>query len=197
MFISSRKVPFIIMLLTFPRIPQLFLVRVLSTDAVDQVPHSRASFRSNTHSTQTDVTQNHSTLPPTSTPQVQGWGPLQPDVPEYPNQLWKVQYTDNPGVGSYRISNVQSGTYLEIQGGNATDGTPVTCSAAAGGETTTDQEWELIKIGTNYNNSMYIAYLDIDKGSSENGTKIQGWWGELDGSENQLWAFSPARLPSA
>ncbi|KAJ6566593.1 hypothetical protein B0H19DRAFT_1066884 [Mycena capillaripes] len=57
----------------------------------------------------------------------QSVGGLPPDVPEFPNQLWKVQYT-----------------------GNATDGAPVTCSEAATGEqTTTDQEWKFIKIGAN------------------------------------------------
>jgi hypothetical protein len=48
---------------------------------------------------------------------VQGWAPLPPDVPEFPNQLWKVQYTGKLGVDSYTISNVGSGTYLEIKGG--------------------------------------------------------------------------------
>ncbi|KAJ7123094.1 ricin B lectin domain-containing protein [Mycena epipterygia] len=126
---------------------------------------------------------------------VQGWGPLQPDVPEYPNQLWNVEPTDRPGFDSYTICNVKSGTYLEIQDGNGTDGTPVTCSeAATGGKTATYQEWEFIKITDGYYKVCNVAtqnYLDIDKGSPENGTKIQGWWGGLDGNENQLWAFSP------
>lgn len=48
---------------------------------------------------------------------MQGWEPVTPDVPEFPNQLWKVQYTGKLGVDSYTISNVQSETYLEIEGG--------------------------------------------------------------------------------
>ncbi|KAJ6603426.1 ricin B lectin domain-containing protein [Mycena vulgaris] len=124
---------------------------------------------------------------------VHGWTPLAPDVAEFPNQLWRVQYTNKPGVDSYTISNVQSGTYLEVSGGNATDGTPVTCSEAGAGEQTTDnQEWEFVKIGNGYKvrNVKSQTYLDLDSGSADNGTKIQGWWGELDGNENQLWAFN-------
>ncbi|KAF7369275.1 Carbohydrate-binding module family 13 protein [Mycena venus] len=100
---------------------------------------------------------------------VQGWEPLQPDVPEYPNQLWNVQYTGKMGFDSYTISNVRTGTYIEIANGDGTDGTPVTCSEAAGQQTTADhQEWELIKIGTDgyykLRNVKTQNFLDIDKG---------------------------------
>ncbi|KAJ6603353.1 ricin B lectin domain-containing protein [Mycena vulgaris] len=123
---------------------------------------------------------------------VQGWAPLPPDVAEFSNQLWEVKPTGKPGVDSYTIRNKQSGTYLQISGGNATDGTPVTCSeAGAGQQTTDDQEWEFVKIGNGYKvrNVKSHTYLDLDSGSTANGTKIQGWWGELDGNENQLWAL--------
>ncbi|KAJ7475045.1 ricin B lectin domain-containing protein [Mycena latifolia] len=133
---------------------------------------------------------------------VQGWKPLTPDAAEFINQLWKIEYTGKLGVDSYRISNMASKTYLEIKDGDGTDGTPVTCSAAgAGGDTAPYQEWEFIKIGSNgYYKVRNVAtqnYMDIDSGSSENATKIQGWWGELDGNENQLWAFTPVNPPGA
>jgi hypothetical protein len=48
---------------------------------------------------------------------VQGWGPLEPDLDEYLNQVWKVLYTNKPGIDSYTISNVRTGTYIEISGG--------------------------------------------------------------------------------
>ncbi|KAJ6524313.1 ricin B lectin domain-containing protein [Mycena capillaripes] len=126
---------------------------------------------------------------------VQGWAPLQPDDPNYLNQLWKIIYTDKAGVDSYRISNAQTDTYLEISGGNATDGTQVTCSATEiGHDTAPYQEWEFVKINGNYKvrNVATQNYLDIDNGSSANATKIQGWWGELDGNPNQLWIFEQA-----
>ncbi|KAJ7304864.1 ricin B lectin domain-containing protein [Mycena albidolilacea] len=133
---------------------------------------------------------------------VQGWGPLSPDVPEYPNQVWKVLYTNKPGVDSYTISNVRTGTYIEISGGNATDGTAVTCSAAsAGAQTTDEQEWEFVKVDNSgyykVRNVKSQTYLDIDAGSSANATKLQGWWGLLDGNENQLWAFNPVTIGAA
>ncbi|KAJ6585777.1 ricin B lectin domain-containing protein [Mycena capillaripes] len=130
---------------------------------------------------------------------VQGWAPLSPDAPEYPNQLWKIKYTNKPGVDSYTISNFHTGTYLEISGGNATDGTQVTCSAAeAGQDTKSDQEWEFVKINGFYKvrNVASQNYMDIDSGSSANATKIQGWWGELDGNPNQLWGFEEVTPPN-
>ncbi|KAJ6494535.1 ricin B lectin domain-containing protein [Mycena sanguinolenta] len=127
---------------------------------------------------------------------VQGWQALAPDAAEYQNQVWNVQYDKNKlGVDAYTISNVKTGTYMEISGGNTTDGTQVTCSAASAGDKPGDeQEWEIVKV----DNSGYYkirdvktqTYLDIDKGSSDNATKIQSWWGLLDGNENQLWAFN-------
>jgi hypothetical protein len=48
---------------------------------------------------------------------VQGWTSLTPEATEYPNQVWKIQYTNKDGVDSYTISNVGSGTYLEIKDG--------------------------------------------------------------------------------
>ncbi|KAJ7141843.1 ricin B lectin domain-containing protein [Mycena crocata] len=135
---------------------------------------------------------------------VHGWAPLEPNVPEFPNQVWSVKYTGRMGYDSYVLSNVRTGTYLEIKDGNATDGTQVTCSKAADGsgdKTTTYQEWELIKIGEDgfykVRNVGSQTFLDIDGGSSANATKIQGWWGQLDGNENQLWAFKEVDLPDS
>ncbi|KAJ7692750.1 ricin B lectin domain-containing protein [Mycena rosella] len=133
---------------------------------------------------------------------VHGWTSLTPEATEYPNQVWKIQYTDKNGVDSYTISNVGSGTYLEIKDGNGTDGTPGTCSEkGAGDKTATYQEWEFTKIDPTgcykVRNSATQNYLDIDNGSTADGAKIQGWWGELDGNENQLWAFEQASLPYA
>ncbi|KAF8148742.1 ricin B lectin domain-containing protein [Mycena galopus ATCC 62051] len=126
---------------------------------------------------------------------VQGWSPLPQDNPYLPNQLWKVQYTNKLGVDSYTISNVGSGRYLEIKDGNGMNGAPVTCSAATTKEET--QEWELIKTDSkgyyNIRNVMSQTCLDMDSGLSANGTRIQGWSGQL-GNQNQLWAFTPAHL---
>ncbi|KAJ6569340.1 hypothetical protein B0H19DRAFT_1066094 [Mycena capillaripes] len=84
---------------------------------------------------------------------VQGWAPLTPDVPEYPNQVWKVQYTNKPGVDSTPsptcgpVHTSKSVVVISLSPGNATDGTPITCSAAAAGDQTTDdQEWEFVKV---------------------------------------------------
>ncbi|KAF8186533.1 ricin B lectin domain-containing protein [Mycena galopus ATCC 62051] len=133
---------------------------------------------------------------------VQGWTPLTPDAAEYLNQVWEVLYTNKLGCDSYTICNVGTKTYVQISDGNATDGTPVTCAAAAGDQTTADyQEWELVKV----DNSGYYKvcnrksqnYLDIDAGSSANATKLQGWYGLLDGNPNQLWKFDPVNVGGA
>ncbi|KAJ7651333.1 ricin B lectin domain-containing protein [Roridomyces roridus] len=128
---------------------------------------------------------------------VHGWEPLPSSATEYPNQLWEVRYTCKLGVDSYTITNKGAGTVLEIAEENGTDGTPVTCSAPAGAppkDTAAYQEWEFVKIGTDgYYKVRNVAtqnFLDIDSGSSANATKIQGWWGQLDGNKNQLWKFT-------
>ncbi|KAF7371279.1 Ricin-type beta-trefoil lectin domain-containing protein [Mycena sanguinolenta] len=132
---------------------------------------------------------------------VQGYRSFGPDnLTYYPNQVWKVQYTNKLGVDSYTISNVRTGTYIELSDG--TDGTQVTCSAAAAGSDTSDnQEWEFIKVDNSgyykVRNVKFQTYLDIDSGSSADGTKIQAWWGLLDGNENQLWAFNKVDFPPA
>ncbi|KAF8148953.1 ricin B lectin domain-containing protein [Mycena galopus ATCC 62051] len=133
---------------------------------------------------------------------VQGWEALPANHILLPDQLWKVQYTGKPGIDSYTISNLKSGTYLENKGGNVNNGAPFTSSrwAVAGGQTTTDQEWELIKTSANgyykIRNVASQTYLDLDSGSSKNGTKVQSWQGQ-DGNENQLWAFNPVNPPPA
>ncbi|KAF8142519.1 hypothetical protein K438DRAFT_1784649 [Mycena galopus ATCC 62051] len=100
---------------------------------------------------------------------VQGWEALPPNHILLPDQLWKVQYTGKPGIDSYTISNLKSGTYLENKGGNVNNGAPFTSSrwAVAGGQITTDQEWELIKTSANgyykIRNVASQTYLDLDK----------------------------------
>ncbi|KAK6981110.1 ricin-type beta-trefoil lectin domain-containing protein [Favolaschia claudopus] len=143
---------------------------------------------------------------------VQGWEPLDSKYDEYKNQIWNIVPTSREGVDSYYIINIGSGTLLEIPGGqsyfynrNGTDGTPVTCSSKASDPTPTYQEWEFVKIKDNYYKVRNLGsgnYLDIDSGrvklsllvkKSANGTKIQGWWGQLDTNENQLWSFELAK----
>ncbi|KAK6969378.1 ricin-type beta-trefoil lectin domain-containing protein [Favolaschia claudopus] len=130
---------------------------------------------------------------------VVAWEPHPSSNPDYLNQVWTIQpIPERQGFDAYTIVNKRSGTYLELVGGNGTDGFGVTCSKKASGDDqvgATYQEWEFVKIKEGYYKVRNVAsqnYLDIDSGSSDNGTKIQGWWGQLDGNENQLWAFEKA-----
>ncbi|KAK6978231.1 ricin-type beta-trefoil lectin domain-containing protein [Favolaschia claudopus] len=147
---------------------------------------------------------------------VQGWEPLDSKYDEYKNQIWNIVPTTREGVDSYYIINIGSGTLLEISGGNGTDGTPVTASSKASDPTPEYQEWEFVKIKDNYykvrnlgsgsewiHTSSVCLYNNTGIGwwlthenilrSSTNGTKIQGWWGQLDPNENQLWSFELAK----
>ncbi|KAK7038611.1 carbohydrate-binding module family 13 protein [Favolaschia claudopus] len=107
--------------------------------------------------------------PPKET-KVVGWEPHKPTHPDYLNQVWTIQpNTERKGFDAYTIVNKRSGTFLELLGGNSTDGFGVTCSKKASDDDAgaVYQEWEFVKIKDGYYKVRNVAsqnFLDIDSG---------------------------------
>jgi len=128
----------------------------------------------------------------------QGWEQHPFDHPFAYDQFWFVQPV--PGAGTYTLSNLKSGTVLELSNGNSANGTQ-----AQGWVRLTDpgdpaihnQEWSFILVAASTYRLVNVrsgTALDLSNGGSANGTKLQGWE-ILEPDTNQHWFIERRTTP--
>jgi len=113
------------------------------------------------------------------------------------NQLWLVELLGGTS-DTYTLRNIKSGTYLDLAGGNANDG-----SRIVGWEHTNtyNQRWIIRKDGEGMYRIQNLAshtFVDLHNGESANGTQITAWAGSWDSQGpdtfHKQWVFERVSL---